>query len=73
METPEPNVNYLSVEEIIQRNKEMILKTGGCASAAGIPLNYNSLEYLVRVVEEGIAGHQFYSTLSQKAAAYALI
>lgn len=71
METPEPNVIYLSVEEIIQRNKEMILKTGGCHSAAGIPLNYNSLEYLVRVVEEGIAGHQFYSTLSQKAAAYA--
>jgi death-on-curing protein len=71
METFERNVIYLSVEEITQRNKEMILKTGGCRAAAGIPLNYNSLEYLVRVVEEGIAGHQFYSNLSQKAAAYA--
>ena len=70
METTERNVIYLSAEEITRRNKEIILKTGGCSAAAGIPLNYNSLKYLVGIVEEGIAGYQPYSTLSQKAAVY---
>jgi death-on-curing protein len=71
METAERNVVYLSTDEIIKRNREILLKIGGFREAAGIAININSLEYIVEAVQGGIAEKQLYHSLAQKAAAYA--
>ncbi|MCD6595772.1 type II toxin-antitoxin system death-on-curing family toxin [bacterium] len=67
MERTIRNVNYLSADEIISRNREIILKTGGFRSAAGILSNSNSLNYLVKVIID----NDTYSTVQEKAAIYA--
>jgi death on curing protein len=71
METTKRNVVYLTTDEIIQRNREILLKTGGFREAAGITINRNSLEYIVEAVQGGITEKHRYYSLSQKAAAYA--
>ena len=61
------DVKYLSADEIISRNREIILKTGGFKDAAGILANSNSLNYLVKIVKD----NRIYPSVQEKAAAYA--
>ena len=61
------NVRYLTADEIISRNKEILLKTGGYSNSAGIVANRNSLEYLIAVVQD----NEIYTALNEKAALYA--
>lgn len=71
METLKRNVIYLSADEIVERNREIILKTGGFKKAAGKVINSNSLEYLIEIMRGELIGYQPYPSLSKKAAAYA--
>lgn len=59
-------MRYFSADEIISRNREIILKTGGFTDSAGEVLNPNSLDYLIAVVEDD----KTYPTLPEKAAVY---
>ncbi len=63
-------LRYLSFQDILIRNKEIIQKTGGFINGAGIAHNQNSLYYLVDIVKEKINNNDLYPDISQKAALY---
>jgi hypothetical protein len=70
METPKRNVRYLTSEEIIAINRRTILDFGGFTEGAGRLANFNSLEYLIDIVQAELSQGEIYSSLSRKAAVY---
>lgn len=64
-------MRYLTIQEIIETNRTVILRTGGFTEGAGRLSNPNSLKYLVEIVQEKADGCSIYSSVSSKAAAYA--
>ena len=65
------NVRYLTCQEIIDVNREIISQTGGFIALAGEVRNPNSLSYLIEIVQTKFAGEELYPSLEQKAAVYA--
>ncbi|MBL7075123.1 type II toxin-antitoxin system death-on-curing family toxin [candidate division KSB1 bacterium] len=63
-------VKYLSFQEIVERNRRIVLETGGFVEGAGKLSNPNSLEYLVNIVQEKINDKELYPSLVEKAAVY---
>lgn len=65
------NVRYLTYQEIIDVNREIISQTGGFVASAGEVRNANSLSYLVEIVQTKFGEKELYPSLTQKAAVYA--
>ena len=64
-------MRYLTVQEIVDTNRKIILRTGGFVEGAGRLANPNSLEYLVEIVQTKLGEDEVYPSLPEKAAAYA--
>jgi len=64
-------VNPISVQQIINLNREIILRTGGFARGAGRLQNKNSLEYVVALVNSIGDGETFCMSVHEMAAALA--
>ena len=64
-------MKYLTPEEIIEINREIILNTGGLKSGAGFLSNPNSLYYLIEIINFKLYGSEIYPLLFQKASLYA--
>lgn len=63
---------YLTKEEILQINREMVLRFGGLfISENDNVINMNSFEYLLEIVKSDISGCPLYPSIFTKAAAYA--
>jgi len=64
------NVDYLTKNEIIFINREMILHYGGLFTPPDNISNENALEYLVEAVQTELYGTELYPAISTKAAIY---
>ena len=64
-------VRYLSYQEIVNINREIIFQSGGFLTHAGEVRNPNSLSYLIEIVRTKFADKELYPSLAQKAAVYA--
>lgn len=62
---------YLSKEDILFINKEMILQFGGLFISGDNIANVNSLEYVLEAVKTKIFTRDLFPTIFDKAAAYA--
>jgi len=71
MEAPGGAIRYLSFDEIIDKQREIVLTSGGFQSHAGLLLNENSLRHVVEIVQAEMYGTELYLTLAEKAAVYA--
>ena len=71
MEKTIRNVKYLSFQNIVDINREVLLKTGGFVKYAGMLQNQNSLNYIIGAVKGKIGNKELYPSLIQKAAVYA--
>ena len=63
---------YLTFQEIVALNRQVVLQDGGFREGAGRLLNANSLWYTVDIVRAELNGKELYPALTDKAAKYAL-
>jgi len=71
MEEARRNVIYLSFQEVVEKNRIIILESGGFVDGAGISVNLNSLKYVIDVVKSKLEEKEICPSLAQKAALYA--
>lgn len=64
-------MRYLSREDIIQTNRQLLFRTGGLLPIGDNLFNPGSLDYLLDVVQYSIGGQDLYPSVEEKAAAYA--
>jgi death-on-curing family protein len=63
-------IRYLTFQEIVSLNTELILESGGFREGAGKLLTPNSLHYTVGIVQAKL-NDELYPSLAEKAAKYA--
>jgi death-on-curing protein len=64
-------VSLLSVDEIVEVNRQIILRTGGATAYAGQVANKSSLRYIAEAGDAEFGGESLYPTVFHKAAIYA--
>ncbi len=64
------DVIYLTFQEILEINRQVILRSGGFVQGAGMQRVPGSIEYLVEAIQGNIFGCDLYPTLAHKAALY---